>query len=104
MLTNEQVADLMCASFEQWSYDWLLPDWSKLKAFINHGIDVPVYEIDEDRVVIETFKLTREAFDAGVSARAAFLGESVEDWFENHDAIEADAALQMAVFGEVRYG
>jgi hypothetical protein len=60
--------------------------------------NMAVFKVDEDGEEIERFALTREQFVGGVIKRA------VERFLDDYDWPEADAALQYAVFGEVRYG
>jgi hypothetical protein len=49
--------------------------------------------------------LDRERIERGIrTAAREFAGESVEEWYESHDASDADIAVQLAIFGKVVYG
>jgi hypothetical protein len=56
-------------------------------------------EVDADKAY-----LTLPALLYGIQLRAAWSGTTISDWLAGHDAGEADAAVQLAVFGSVRYG
>lgn len=53
---------------------------------------------------VGTYTLTREAFERGAAARAEQCGRTLVVWLDDYDAIEADCALQLAIFGEVKWG
>lgn len=55
--------------------------------------------VGEREVVIDGDAMCR-----GIVLRAAQRGLSVRRWVEEHDAVEADCALQFAAFGEIVYG
>lgn len=45
-----------------------------------------------------------DAMRRGIVLRAAQHGLSLNRWVEEHDAVEADCAVQLAAFGEIVYG
>jgi hypothetical protein len=49
-------------------------------------------------------RVDRETFERGMRRAAAHWGQTLAAWIDNQDAIQADVAVQFAIFGEVKYG
>ena len=64
-------------------------------------IDLTVYE--GEGVVTEK-PLTRESIIHGINEAAKFRKQTVEGFYEDHDAESADMAVQFAVFGKLIFG
>lgn len=52
----------------------------------------------------ETHTVYEEDLWRGMVLAAKYQEMDMEEWFEDHDAISADMAVQFAIFGEVIYG
>jgi len=107
VISDVVVLDIKGAAFEggigYWSYLGRTPT-SRRDEDLNYIGDYLIEEFDEAGVVTETHVLTDDLLRKGILARAASRGMSVERWYDEHDATEADCAVQLALFGDIRYG
>jgi len=106
-ITNKMISDILVTCFEGGSNYWVeevrLPD--EVPEGATYASDVPglggtiqVVDFEGPRPV------DREIMVQGIIMAANYMGLSVEDFYENHDAESADIALQFALFGEIIYG
>lgn len=105
-ITDESIGDVLTTAFEGGSNYWatgVKVDDFKGQDYasqaVGHGAEA-VISIDEDTPEV----LTREKMVVGIGKAATYLGQTVERFIENHDADDADLAVQFALFGEVVYG
>lgn len=68
----------------------------------DHGDNYPVYFRPEDEELSKPLGPT--ALIRGIRAAAAYYGKDVRTFIEDHDAGDADSAVQFAIFGELVYG
>lgn len=92
---------------DAFEFGWFsVPQGQELKLPAN------VHELDEDGTVIDTYAVSHEMFwDAFVKYCAMPGGglnsrdtRTLADMYEDTDAADDDAILQLACFGEIRYG
>ena len=81
-----------------------------VKTFKNGG-DMLIYESeadqygnDIDKELANWHRLTLDMLKEGIARAAAHNGQSVQTFMDDHDANDADLALQYALFGAVIYG
>jgi len=67
---------------------------------LTHGGTIRVHDAEED----SWHEITHERMAYGIVRAAAHMGESLQSFYDNHDATGADVAVQYALFDEVRYG
>jgi hypothetical protein len=107
VIPDQVVFSIKCAAFEggigYWCY--IAPTATAgCDKDLNYIGDFLIGEFDETtRFVTRDYVLTDDLLRNGIRARAASRGLSVEQWFEKRNAGEADCAVQLAIFGEVRY-
>jgi hypothetical protein len=117
-ITDQMIDDILCAAFEGGINYWadatrILGDWPAGAHFaseaVSRGGNVAVCEADDfertwhplDRERIERgIRLAAQRWKRGGTRQQL----TVEQWYEDHDAAEADVAVQLAIFGEVVYG
>ena len=112
-LTQEMVGDILCTAFEggitywaesQEPSEW--PDgaeWSHETLPRGATIKITLHE-PHDEADTKSYTLTLPAFEQGIRRAAQHMGESIERFYENHDAVGADIAVQFALFDEIVYG
>lgn len=108
-LTDQDVTDIATSAFEGGITYWcnsvtIVGKWPEGAKYASDtlvlGGKLKLHDFESERDVI----LTADKLRQGIILRAAKRGRSVKDWVEDHDAGEADCAVQLAVFGEVVYG
>ena len=107
-ITEEMLGNLMVTAFEgginYWckkvkvikfpisgDLDWLASD------VIAHGGDLKLYDDESD----DTWILNREMLLKGIKMYCEDWEIGVEEMYENHDALTADAIVQYALFNEI---
>lgn len=115
--TPEQVSDILVAAFEGGSNYWVAQvdidgPWPKLPPGDRFASHVPgaggrliVHElVDERHGETTAHTLDLATMQKGIAAAAVLRGLTIERFYDEHDASDADIALQLAILGEVRYG
>ena len=109
-VTDEMVDDFLCTAFEGGSNSWIdsvvpVNGWPEgadyASEVLTRGGDLRI-TTDEN----EVFTLTLDAMREGIrtAAEVAKLADDLTEFWEQHDAGDADRALQFALFKEVVYG
>ena len=106
-VTQQNIGDILVTAFEGGSNYWISKldghkYWSdsELDTLIEHD-DGLAFVIDDDG---ERHKLTADIVRDGIIKAAAHFEKSLDSFIYNHDANDADCALQFALFGEIIYG
>lgn len=109
MVTDEMVEDFLVTAFEGGSNYWIdsvgvVGEWPYGSLYasecLTRGVDLLIVTVDGERDT-----LTLVNMKAGIRSAAKHFKKSLVDFYEEHDAGDADVALQMALFGgEVIYG
>lgn len=109
-VSNQDIADVVISAIESrlpwWCFE--LPKEKPEGIFwwdrVARGAPVKVLEIHPDTEETEaSFLLTLPIMRGGIKMAAEAQGKSVRAFIDNHDAFDADLALQMALLGEERY-
>ncbi len=104
-ITDEMVDDILCTVFES-GIGWIdqvkpvdrWPDGAEYASdVITRGGNLAIKHDDGWTV------LTREKLETGIRT-AVGSWSSLQDWYEQHDANDADNAVQYALFGTLVYG
>lgn len=104
---NQMVNDILCAAFEGGSTYWAgeVSYKSNPKNFTGYASDSlsagVILNIKYEDGLAE---LTYDKMLKGIKAEAERRGLTVKRFYEEHDAVYADGALQMALFDELVYG
>jgi hypothetical protein len=108
--SNQDIADVIISVIDACMPWWLfrLPQEKPEGIFwwnrVARGAPVTVIEIDPDtEETVSSFLLTLPIMRGGIHMAAEAQGKSVRAFIDNHDAFDADLALQMALLGEERY-
>lgn len=110
-ITNQMIDDILCAAFEGGINYWcgnvmVLGDWPEGAKYASEcpsrGGQLALPEQDDYETTWHP--LDRGRIEAGIRKAAIESNQSVEEFYENHDAGDADCAVQYALFGEVVYG
>lgn len=105
-VTNEMVDDILCAALEGGINYWAVkasptvPPQGDLFAsdMLTRGANLRIVDFDGGK-----HTLTLANMKAGIRKAAAHYGQTVEAFYEDHDAGAADTAVQFALFGELVY-
>lgn len=116
ILTNENIDDIMCAALEGGITSWCtsaeVVENEYLGEFaheqISRGGSLKLYDAEEDKTYILTLEKLLKGFTLACANGWGDRGE----WFDKDngidtcmiDALDADAIVQCALFGEVVYG
>lgn len=113
---DQMVVDVLVTAIESGAYGTFLyagpanepgQPWSiQLGDALNGGEQVAVEAkdpegLDEDE---QTATFGRPALLAGIVGMAAFRGWTLRDFHDQHDVVDADAAVQLAVWGDIVIG
>jgi len=107
----KHIADMLVACFEGGANYWIRyiqrkgdPPNGKRPAYnsdwIANGGTMSVYAEGDEREHVATL----ESFASGIVRAAVHTKRSVESFVDDHDASDADLAMQFALFGEIIYG
>ena len=105
-MEDQIISDILVTAFEGGSNYWLdkIEIVPLAPATAEVASDVPglggfldLYFAGEVR------RLDRSMIEKGIYAAAKLRGRSVQGFYDDHDAEDADVALQLAVLGEVIY-
>ena len=108
-ITQQQVDDLLCTAFEGGITYWcgsaqVQGEWPEgarwISDTLSRGATIALHDMEGD----EVYHLTLDKFLTGLAKACAFRKQSVDRFFDGHDAIEADIVVQFAVLGEIVYG
>jgi hypothetical protein len=111
MITDENIGDILAAAFEgginYWCDEVKVVDDNYMDArfasdAVSRGAIVKLHLSDYEDPVPEL--LTRKTIVKGIEMAAIAHGLSVDEFIENHDAEDADMAVQFAVFGKLVFG
>lgn len=106
-ITDQQIADILCACFEGGSNYWIhsVKRLNPIRAgylsdMLAKGSELSIAEIDEDKEsgIGKSHVLTTQKMLRGIAKAADFYGKSIASYIENHDGDSADVALQFAIF------
>ena len=106
-MENQVISDILVAAFEGGSTYWLdkveiIPPTPGTAQFAS---DVPgLGGLLDLHFEGQVRRLDRAMMEKGIEGAAKLRGLTVERFYDDHDAVEADVALQLAVLGEVVYG
>jgi len=109
-ITDEMIDNVLCAAFEGGITYWCSQiyhqgnfpgDAEYGHQVVTRGQHVTLFNMFDDQ---DNPTITRDTMAIGIQKEAERQGMTVEAWYENHDASDADNAVQMAAFGEVIYG
>lgn len=105
-ITDAMIDDILTAAFEGGSNYWIdAVDVSLQPTGTTHASDaVAGGGLVSIKHGDERDWLNRASMERGITMAADAAGISFDQWFESHDASDADNALQYALFGEVIYG
>jgi hypothetical protein len=122
-VTKQMVHDLLITALDgdyggsnYWITQWWAGPKEKVKYLLDEGIiewtpeaitencvlNFKVEDYDDDPNEIHI--LTLEDYIVGLGLACKNFGQSLECFYENHDAIGADVALQFSLFEEIVYG
>lgn len=107
-IPRQMVSDIMCTALEGGINYWCdavsAEEWPEEAEYasdvIGFGSVLEIHDAEDD----ETYRLTLEMFLDGLGKAAAHYGQSVEQFYDNHDAEYADLVVQFALFDKVVYG
>lgn len=108
-LVDQDVDDVTTSAFEAGIANWcnkaeVIGEWPEGATFasetLTKGAKVWLHDFVGKRVAM----VDDEAVRRGIVLRAAERGMTLRRWIEEHDALEADCAIQYAAFGEIVYG
>lgn len=111
-ITPQMMDDVLCAAFEGGSNYWVVrveivgqrPKGARyVSECVSRGGKLRIVE-SCDGEPEKPHELTADALRGGIEAAAVHFGQTIERWYDNHDAEAADCALQFALFGELVYG
>jgi len=108
-VTQQIVDDICCAAFEGGINYWCT-EMIKVDEFpegathasdvISRGGSIEIFDGEEER----WHKLTLSSFLKGLKEELMDRRITLQDFYDNHDASDADNVIQRALFGEVIYG
>lgn len=108
-VTQQQVDNLLCAAFEGGITYWCgainvqgtWPEGARWKSeTLTRGATIMLHDAEDD----EVYYLTLDNFLVGLQKACALRKKSVDGFYDDHDALDADIVVQFAVFGDVIYG
>jgi hypothetical protein len=111
-ISDEDIDDVLATAFEGGINYWVMgmvevPHFPKGCGFASEVVSKGevVYILAENFGIggLKRYRLDKERIIKGILMQARHRGESVRDWIEMHDSIEADRAVQYAIFDEVIY-
>lgn len=121
-ITDEMIDDLMCAAFEDFGYclsQWcdayfptnsgeqLTRDERERKGIqyghdaLTKGCDITLHDAEDDKWY--TFTLN-DFVQKGIAQWCKQKGVTPDSLHDNHDAVDGDCLVQLAIFGDVVYG
>ena len=115
-ITGEMVDNILCTAFEGGINYWcsyveprhnVWPEGAGCASeCLSRGCDLSIFDSEEedDNGNPVEYVLTLSAFIHGVEKAAIWASMSVNDFYENHDASDADNVIQFALFGKLVYG
>jgi hypothetical protein len=114
-MTNQDIDDILCTAFEGGINYWcdrvqvLEGDYKGAEyasEAVSRGALIKLNITDEERTggTLKVDLLTRDNIVKGIEMAAKHKKMSVKGFIENHDAGDADMAVQFAIFGELIYG
>jgi len=112
-ITDEMIDYIAVAAFEGGINYWcrraeVVGEWPEGAKFASDalakGATVQLFILDPDDDEPESVELTSAKLREGIRLEAARTGQTIEAFYEDHDADSADGAVQMAVFGKLVYG
>jgi hypothetical protein len=112
-ITDQMIDDLAVAAFEGGINYWCrraevvgeYPEGAEFASdALAKGATVQLFILDPDDNEPESVELTSAKLREGIRLEAARVGQTIEAFYEDHDADSADNAVQMAVFGKLVYG
>jgi hypothetical protein len=117
-ITNQNICDILATAFEgginYWCKEVEVNDWGNLEPFPEFASGVPtnggtltLHLFPEDAEIEGAPKpeiLGKTAIVRGIRMAADHMGLAPWKFIENHDAGDADMAVQFAVFGELIFG
>jgi hypothetical protein len=109
-VTREMVDDIVGTAFDSGISYWCdsikvmsdpYPDGATYGSdCLSRGVTIKLHVWDED----VWYDLTLENFIKGLPKACDNFGKNLEQFYEDHDAMYADVAVQFALFGKVVYG
>ena len=107
-----KISDVLVAAFEGGSVYWIdrierkgRPPGCMVRVpyhsdWIERGGTLAIWADEDDKEYV----LTLESFAAGCVRAAEFADRDFQEFLDDHDANDADVALQFALFDEIVYG
>ena len=120
-ITNEMIDHIVTAALEgginYWAISARPTHWPEAEStlfpgdkdvfaseVLTKGADLIITIEDEDDEGDGTYTLTLAKMKKGIRKAAELRGKTPEAFYEDHDAGDADLAVQFALFGELVYG
>ncbi len=102
-VSREMVADIMDAAgygCNYWATKWNSDYDGFPSEGLSFGYDIAIYDAEED----STYTLTLEKFVKGLEKACSHRGLTLQAFYDQHDAGDADIAVQFALFDSIVYG
>ena len=111
-ITDDMVDNILCTALEGGSNYWIdkcvANFWPEGAEHVSDGVSrggkIVFFVEDDDDEYTLTLDDMLNGIEKAYDHRQSSSGFSFKDWYENHDADDADLALQYALFGEIVYG
>ena len=110
-ITFNMIDNIMVAALEGGSNYWIddvnvlkVPDGVDWKYASDALASCGVLEITTQDEPLDKMELCHADIERGIRQAAQHHGATIEQFYNNHDANDADVALQFALFNEVVYG
>lgn len=121
-ISDEMIDDLMCAAFEDFGYclsQWCDAYYASVRGHridsierksrgieymhgaLTKGCDITLHDAEDDK----WYTLTLDDFvNKGIAQLCKQKGVTPDSLHDNHDAVDGDCLVQLAIFGDVVYG
>lgn len=115
-VTQEMIDDILCSAFEGGINYWAAtayPEdnvWPENATYVSEclsrGVNICIEDLEEDDELGNRmmYVLSLQDFVRGLEMAVIHRGSNLHDFYENHDAEDADIVVQFAIFGRIVYG
>jgi hypothetical protein len=111
-MDNQIIDDILTTAFEGGINYWCTKvsvrdgdfkgaDYASMSVSKGATVDLTV---DESDGAVDVKPLTRESIIHGINEASKFKKQTIDAFYEDHDAESADMAVQFAVFGKLIFG